>query len=324
MRWGLVVTGREMASSVHWYSVARAGAALSVAGLCAAGCVRNVENSTADVREDVAIWDFPVALPQNTLHLWPLAPGSPLRSKRHLDTKTEPGKLTAVVAGDDPYFVWQLEMPLTAYGVHVVVETATPGALQLFWSTPKCPVFSEPCSTTFQLGAGRQAIDFPLDAHDPLRELRLDLPEGTGVELDFYEISVLRTAELGFDFVPNENVGAMTEASTGLYIDAMSRDPWITALTPGLDTSRITAAELVLRGAPGAVPQLYWGTKGSGFTEAASSVFQTFDGGDVTHRAKLHGRPDWTGKIDMLRLDPGDAPGRYVVERLALVHDPED
>ncbi|HVW27489.1 MAG TPA: hypothetical protein VHC69_19125 [Polyangiaceae bacterium] len=304
---------------------ARATAALFAAAVvCAAGCVRNVEHSTADVREDIAVWDFPIALPPNTLHLWPLAPGTPLRSKHHLETKTDPGKLTAVVAGDDPYFVWQLETPISTYGVHVVAESATGGALQLFWSTPKCPVFSEPCSTTFQLEPGRHALDFPLDPRDPLRELRLDLPEGRGVEFDFYELFVLRTAELGFDLVANASVSAMTEASTGLYVDAISRDPWLIALTPGLDTSRITAAELVLRAPSGSVPQLYWGTKSSGFTETTSSVFQSFDGGEVTHRAKLHGRVDWTGKVDMLRLDPGDGPGRYIVERLALVHDPSD
>src|SRR5262245_33346224 len=115
----------------------RATATASFIGLFAvAGCVRNATHAP-DQREEVAVWDFPVELPQNTLHLWPTAPGSPLRSKRHLETKTESGKLTATVAGDDPYFVWQIQTPVTAFGAHVVVDVEQSGPLQLFWSTPK-------------------------------------------------------------------------------------------------------------------------------------------------------------------------------------------
>src|SRR5215471_18998294 len=102
--------------------------------LSVSGCVRNAEQPV-DAREDVAVWDFPIELPQNTLHLWPTAPGSPLRTKRHLDTKTESGQLTVTVSGNDPYFVWQLEMPIAAFGVHVVVDADQSGPLQLFWST---------------------------------------------------------------------------------------------------------------------------------------------------------------------------------------------
>lgn len=294
------------------------------AALAITGCVRNVEHTTADRREDIAVWDFPITLPPNTLHLWPAAPGAPLRSKRHLETKIEPEKLTAVVSGDDPFFVWQLEAPTESFGVHVVVEAQQPGPLQLFWSTPKCPVFSEACSATVQAQRGRQALDFLLDAHDPLRELRLDLPEARGVELDFYEISVLRSAELGFGFTPNPSVAEMAEASTGLYVDASSTDPWLTVMTPGLDASRVTAAELVLRGPPGSPPQLYWAPRNGGFTEPMSALFDAFDSGDLTNRAKLRGRAGWTGKLDMLRFDPGAGPGRYIIERLALVHDPAD
>lgn len=259
------------------------------------------------------------------MHLWPTAPGSPLRSKRHLDTKMEASKLNATVAGDDPYFVWQIQTPITTFGVHVVVDVEQSGPLQLFWSTPKCPVFSEACSSTVQLEPGRQVVEFLLDNHDPLRELRLDLPDREGTHLVFDEISLLRSAELGFAFVPNGSVGDMSEHPTGLYVDALSADPWITVQTPGLDADRITAAELVLRAAPGTTPQLYWGTAKSGFSEPASARFDPVDaGGDVTHRAKLRGRQGWSGRLDLLRLDPGADPGRYVVERLALVHDPAD
>jgi hypothetical protein len=301
----------------------RAAATLSVIVLFPlAGCVRNATHAP-DEREEIAVWDFPVELPPNTLHLWPTAPGSPLRSKRHLDTKMEAGKLTATVAGDDPQFVWQIQTPINACGVHVVVDVEQPGPLQLFWNTQKCPVFSEACSITVQVEAGRQVVEFLLDSRDPLRELRLDPPDRTGARLVFEEISVLPSAELGFAFAPNASIGEMSEQPSGLYVDALAADPWITAQTPGLDADRITAAELVLRAAPGTVPQLYWGTASTGFSEPASARFEAIDaGGQVTHRVKLRGRKGWAQKIDLLRLDPGAEPGRYVIERLALVHDP--
>jgi hypothetical protein len=300
----------------------RASAVLAL--FAVGGCVRNPTHAP-DQREEVAVWDFPVELPQSTLHLWPTAPGSPLRSRRHMETNTESGKLTAIVAGDDPYFVWQIQTPINAFGVHVVVDAAQPGPLQLFWNTQKCPVFSEACSTTVQLEPGRQTVEFLLDSRDPLRELRLDLPDRAGARVVFDEISLLRSAALGFAFVPNASAGEVSEHPTGLYVDALSADPWIVAHTAGLDADRITAAELVLRAAPGTTPQLYWGTASSGFTEPASARFDSVDaGGEVTHRAKLRGRQGWSGKLDFLRLDPGADPGRYVIERLALVHDPAD
>ncbi len=288
------------------------------------GCVRNATHAP-DQREEEAVWDFPVELPPSTLHLWPTAPGSPLRSRRHMETSTESGKLTATVTGDDPYFVWQIQTPITGFGVHLVVDIEQPGPLQLFWNTQKCPVFSEACSTTVQLEPGRHAVEFLLDSRDPLRELRLDLPDRAGTRVVFDEISLLRTPELGSAFVAGANIGEMHEHAAGLYVDALYTDPWLFARTPGLDADRITAAELVLRAAPGTTPQLYWGTASSGFTEPASARFDPVDGGgELTHRVRLLGRPGWAGKLDVLRLDPGATPGRYVIERLALVHDPAD
>ena len=296
----------------------------AAAALTASGCVRNHPAAVQDEREDIAVWDFPIELPRNTVHLWPPGRGSPARSKRHIDTQIGPQRLSATVAGDDPYFEWQLETPISAFGVHVEVEADEGGPLQLFFSTPRCPVFSEPCSVTISMERGRNAIEFLLDPHDPLRELRLDLPEQSGRRLVFDEITLLRSAELEQSWVPNQNVASTTAAPTGFFIDANAPDPWITALVAGLDPARITAAELVMRGPKGAAPQLYWSTGVGGYTEAASAHFEAVDAGELTHRAKLRGQPGWSGPIHSLRFDPGPDPGRYVVERIALVHDPRD
>jgi hypothetical protein len=297
---------------------------LAASSILAASCVQNqAQQVRKDEREEIAVWDFPIELPKNTVHLWPPAVGSPLRSKRHLDTRTEPARLFATVTGDDPYFIWQLETPIQAFGVHVRVDADAEGPLQLFWSTPACPVFSETCSATVSLARGSQAVEFLLDSHDPLRELRLDLPEHVGAKMAFDEITLLRSAELEQSWAPNQSVAETTATSTGLFLDANAPDPWITTLIPGADPARITAAELVLRG--GDVPRLYWADAPSAFQEISSVSFESVDaGGELTHRAKLRGQPGWTGRVRTLRFDPGPGAGRYVLERFALVHDPAD
>ncbi|HEX4334581.1 MAG TPA: hypothetical protein VH062_01635 [Polyangiaceae bacterium] len=304
----------------------RVDALALVAGvsLSCASCVRNQPDARKDQREDVAVWDFPVELPKATVHLWPVVAGSPARSRRHMETKTEGGRLTAAVTGQDPYFLWQLETPVLAFGVNVVVDAESAGPLQLFYSTPRCAVFSEGCSVTLPLVRGRQTVAFVLDAHDPVRELRLDLPEHVGTRMAFEEITVLRSAELEQTFSPNENVTAASETPTGFFVDASAPDPWLVTSLGGLDTTRVTAVELVIRGPAGFAPQLYWASTPEAFQEPASVLFETADAGELTHRAKLRGRPLWSGKVNALRFDPGSGPGRYIIERLALVHDPDD
>jgi hypothetical protein len=228
------------------------------------------------------------------------------------------------VSGDDPYFLWRLETPIQAFGIHVDVDVDDEGTLQLFWSTPRCPIFSEPCSATIPVHLGRQMMDFLLDSHDPLRELRLDLPEHVGTRMNFRAITILRSPELGPSWVPNASIAAVNPGQGGLYIDANAPDPWLTTLVPGMDATRITAAELVLRGPADTAPQLYFAEVPGGFQEPSSVHFTIADAGELTHRAKLRGASGWTGRLRTLRFDPGPNAGRYVIERFALVHDPSD
>ena len=297
-----------------------------VAALFVASCVKDAPPppATRGDREDVAVWDFPEQLGNTTLYLWPSGPDAPARSKRNLDTRKDEGRLVAVVTKIDPYFVWQFEDPLTAFAVHVELDAEEPGPVQVFWATPRCPNFSEPCSAAITVGRGRRTLEFLLDSHDPLRELRLDLTDQVGARVTFESIAVLRSPALAGPWTPNQSFVNTVSTATGLIGQAGAQDPWFTFETVGLDAARVTAAELVLRAPAGSAPQLFWAAGAGAFSEDASARFSTADAGDLTHRVKLSGQAAWTGPIRMLRFDPGDGPGRYIVERLTLVRDPGD
>lgn len=275
-------------------------------------------------REEVAVWDFPEQLGNTTLHLWPAGADAPARSKRNVDTQNDEGRLVVVITKRDPYLVWRFQESLTAFAVHLELEADELGPVQIFWGTRRCPVFSEPCSATAMVGRGRHTLEFLLDPHDPLRELRLDLTDRVGGRITFDSIAVLRSALLAGPWLPNQSFVDTVATSTGLVAQAAIQDPWFTIETQGLDAARVTAAELVVRAPAGSAPQLYWAAEAGGFSEEASARLSAVDAGEVTHRVRLIGQAAWTGKIRTLRLDPGDGAGRYIVERLALVRDPGD
>ena len=297
-----------------------------VAALFVASCVKDAPPpaATRGEREEVAVWDFPEQLGNTTLYLWPAGPGAPARSKRNLDTHNDEGRLVVEVTKKDPYLIWRFEDPLTAFAVHVALDAEEPGPVQAFWATPRCPNFSEPCSATITVGRGRRTLEFLLDSRDPLRELRIDLTDQVGARLSFESIAVLRSPALAGPWTPNQNFVSTVSTTTGLIAQARAQDPWFEFEAVGLDAARVTAAELVLRAPVGSAPQLFWSAGAGGFTEETSARFSAADAGDLTHRVKLGGQAAWTGPIRMLRLDPGDGPGRYIVERLSLVRDPGD
>jgi hypothetical protein len=298
------------------------------ASLLAASCVRDETARPVphDEREDVAVWDFPEQLGNTTLYLWPAGAGAPARSKRNLDTQNVEGRLVAVVAKRDPYLVWRFEDPLTAFGVHVEVDAEDEGPVQVFWATPKCPVFSESCSAVMIVGKGRHTLEFLLDSRDPLRELRLDISDHVGARFTFESIAVLRSAALAGAWSPNPSFVNMVSTSTGLIAQAAMADPWFAFATHGLDAARVTAAELVLRAPAGSAPQLFWtaADTAAAVSEETSARFSAVDAGELTHRVRLNGQAAWRGPIRWLRLDPGDGPGRYIVERFSLVRDSQD
>lgn len=274
--------------------------------------------------DEVVVWDFPLEPPAPSLRLWPEDAASPKRKKRALATSNEQGRLAALVDGADPGFSWDFESPVAASFVRVEVEALAPGRLQLFFATSRCPVFSEACSATANLVRGKNLVNFLLDPAFPLRALRLDPPDSPGARF-WFDLMALRTGSATDSlWMARDTVSNLELTPTGLRLSATVTDPGMIVETPGLEASRVTAVELVLRGSPGGRPQLFWDGPCGSFSEACSATLPPADAGTLTHRAVLKKYGKWTGRIGALRLDPGPNAGEYVVQRIAFVHDPAD
>lgn len=307
-------------------SVLAAGAAL------ASACTKDAATSAAPTGPaEMVAWGFPSEAAEVRLRLWPAEYAAPGRKKRALTTHDQQGRLSVVVEGADPAFSWDFEKEVEASIVHVEVEAATAGTLQLFWGTRRCPNFSEACSATRRLVPGTNVVSFLLDERDPLRSLRLDPPDSRGAQLWFNAIDLRSGAGIDDAWSARETVTALEQGPSGLRLVAALPDPGMTISTPGLDAGRVTAVELVLRsstGSPGpgrpASPQLFWDGPCAFFSEECSVRLLPADAGALTHRAILKRHAKWTGRIGALRLDPGPDAGEYVFERIALVRDPAD
>jgi hypothetical protein len=292
--------------------------------LAASGCTRDEPAESSRPPEGpltVAMWDFPEEPVAKSVSLWPPRAGAPRRSKRHLGTRDDHDRLDAVVEGADPFFMWRFETPILVWSVGVQADLAGPGQLQLFWSTARCPVFSEQCSTTRSLPRGPSHVTFFLDRTDPVRELRLDLPDQLGARVAFDAITVREDARVGSPWIaPGTETPEPELTPLGLRVQALEADPWILTSLTDLDTSRVDTVELTLRG-PSGPPQLYWDAAcgSQGFSEECSARFAPVDAGALTHRLDLASVPRWRGHISTLRLDPSPDAGTYFIERIALI-----
>jgi hypothetical protein len=246
-----------------------------------------------------------------------MSPSTPERLKRAISTENDRGRLRARVDAKDPYFVWRFETAIALRLASVDVEASAPGLLQLFWSSAACPTFRESCSVSEHLSVGRQWVDFLIDQAGFVRELRLDLPDAVGVTLWFYEIGMFDRADLSPRWSGSEGVELAVEPY-GLDLISRSNDPWMTIATPGLDASPFDEVELVLHGNGPIAPQLFWDGPCGHFDEACSVHLGAADAGTLTHTARLARVPTWRGPIRTLRLDPGNGPGEYTVDRIAL------
>lgn len=283
-----------------------------------AGCVRDAAPQPERPPREVATWDFPASAAPVTLRLWPALGSTPQRFRRHLQTDITKDRLTATVEGKDPFFSWTLQTPLSATFARIELESDAPGRLQLFWTNAACPVFTEQCSATDDLRGGREIVSFFLDPREPIRDLRLDLPERRDRRLSFDSITIQSSAALDTSWTGREDTVALEGANDELRITAFEDDPWLTITTPGLLAERVGAVELVLHG-PSTPPVLYWAGPCPQFSEDCSARFESADAGSLTHRIDLRRSPRWKGPIRALRLDPGPGAGEYSLEHLALV-----
>jgi hypothetical protein len=297
-------------------------AALSLC-FAATACVKAGKKADAVPAGDVAVWEFPPE-PADGTTLFPPDVGTPQRMKRHLGTHVDEGRLFTVVESADPQFFWQFETAGRAFGFRVEIEAAEAGSMQLFWATPRCPIYSEACSAVARFGPGRGILEWVLDPGDPLRSLRLDPPEKVGTKITFDRITVRHTPAHDGSWEPNALPTNVEVTPLGLDVQALEADPWLVVRTPGLDAKMVSAIELVVRAPATEAPKLYWQPAKEGFSERCSLPLPAADSGALTHRGILRKHPCWSGRIETLRLDPGQSAGHYVVERVALVQSPTD
>ncbi len=279
------------------------------------GCVTDVPRSEPG---PVASWDFS-GPPLAALHLWPEQGSSPRRTRHHLRSEIVDGDLVAFVEKKDPYFTWQLASPMVASLARVDVESDRPGRLQVFWTSTECPVFSERCSLSRNLRAGRQVVALFLHVGD-LRELRVDLPEELGCRVIFRGVSLGLAADVDTTWEPGAPGVELALTAVGLTLRSPVPDPWMSVPTPGLVAEQVTALEATVRG-PGGPPQIYWAGPEASFGEERSARLSPVDAGALTHRVVLSGHPTWKGAIGLLRFDPGPGAGEYRIEHLALVRE---
>lgn len=284
--------------------------------LCA-GCLsaERPEPPTAPIA-----WDFPAEVPGAVVSLWPAPAHHPRRVRYRIKSREEGDLLKAEVDGRDPYFTWQLDSPLHAAALRVELESVGGGTLQAFWTCAQCPVFGEQCSARQDVGAGHRTVTFLIAARDPIRDFRLDLPEGPGQTFSLRSVTALAEPALDVPWEPRASGTTVESAPYGLLVHALLDDPWMLVPTPGLHASRATAVEVTLHG-PSGPPQLYWTGPCPQFTEDCSVRLVPVDAGALTHRADLRRSPLWKGDISALRLDPGPGRGEYWIDRIALVHD---
>jgi len=283
-----------------------------------AACVREERQEPAEATGYEVVWNFPTTRTPPAVRLWPPNSSTPERLKRALVTDSERGRLSARVDGKDPYFVWRFDNAVRARLVSVDIESSEPGSVQLFWSSAACPTFRESCSSSEQISAGPQSVDFLIDPKDPVREIRFDLPEKMGVTVWISAMAIFERADMSARWSARPGATIVGVESYGVDLVATEPDPWMTVTTPGLDASRVDTVELVLHGVRENDPQLFWEGPCGHFDESCSVAFRGADAGAATHRADLRSSRTWRGPIRSLRLDPAQAGGEYVIESIRL------
>jgi hypothetical protein len=268
---------------------------------------------------DKIVWDYSEAPQSPSLSLWPPSSSVPERIKRNLRTHQEDDTLQVEVSGLDPGFVWQFSKPVNAGALRVELGSREGTSLQLFWAGTHCPSFKEECSAKVSVARGRQTIALLLP-EEPLTELRLDFAEEKGHRVDIFRLDVLgeRHVQTAWTAAPSTTTAI---DSDGLAIVAGSNDPWVTAEIPQLKADSVDAVEVFCDAPKGTVSQLFWhGSECTHFEERCSVLFPPTESAAPTGTwVDLGAVPTWNGRIDGLRFDPGSAPARYVVERIALL-----
>jgi hypothetical protein len=282
-----------------------------------------VDPRAPPLSKETVIWDFRASGEPPLLSLWPKDPTAPTRKRSQAKVSKQGELLVAETESVDSWLLWQFDTPLHFATLSVELTSPVADTLKLYWTSVDCAMFSEQCSSTQQIVAGRQFVDLVPGTERAIREIRLDLPSKEGVKVEFHQVRifgkpVLRASGSGHE--PNTSVQPTPD---GLAVESGGSDPWVEFSTPWLFAAGADAVELDLAGSPPVAPQLFFiGSECPQFNEDCSVRLSSDGPSARTFRAKLSGLSKWRGKISALRLDPSSTPGRYVVQRMSLIRPP--
>lgn len=304
----------------------RARACVALLCICPpffAGCVcdgRSAPKPEPKRSSELASWEFARVEGPASYELWPAPQGGPTRHQRHVVAHAQGVELVVTTVGRDPNLSWAFETPLRAAVLALELDSDRAGTLQLFFTSPECKVFEERCSIAQELRTGNQRVEFVLDPEQPLHGVRVDFPETPGTNLVLRRVRFGDRPELRALPSALEEHTQVSVTRDGLDVKAGSSDPWLAFPTPWLVNADVGAVEVELGAPPGALPQLYWQSAGAvGFSEASQTRLTPVPGRPDTFVASLAGVAGFRGPIRALRLDPGEAPGSYVLRRITLL-----
>jgi hypothetical protein len=282
-----------------------------------------VDPRAPPLSKETVVWDFRKSGEPPLLSLWPKDPTAPPRQRNQTKISKQGELLVAETESDDSWLLWQFDTPLHFATLSVELVSPIAGNVALYWTSVDCAMFSERCSSTQPIVAGRQFVDLVPGTERAIREVRLDLPAKTGVKVEFHQVRIFGKPVLrgsGSGHEPNTTV---VPTADGLAIESAASDPWVQFSTPWLSAAGAESVELELAGTPPVMPQLFFsGSECPQFEEACSVPLLAREPSGKTFRAKLSGAPKWRGKITALRLDPSAKPGRYLLQRMSLIRPP--
>lgn len=302
----------------HGPGSTRLAALAAAAGLSASACVKDAPEPPK--RTVVANWSFPPAKPNPAVRMWPKESTSPGRKKHGIETTSEGTRLIAKIQDGDPYLMWDFQEEVGVASVRLVLHSTHDGPVEMFWTSLKCPVYTQACSKVTGVPAGPATIAFFLDPSQGTRSVRVDLLDKVGETVAFESVDAFTSPEMDIAWAGRAGHVTLEGAPGGLVVQATGDDPWMIVPTPGLVAERVTAIELLMLEAPPGteLPRLFWEGPCGPFAQECSKSIPAVQAKTISHRVELGAADKWAGPIRALRLDPGSASGKYLIKRITL------
>ena len=284
----------------------------------AAAVLPSPEAAPIELSREVVYWDFTSAPEPPSVSLWPDASPSAERDPQGVTLSAGANALTVQPSGPRPHIVWRFEPPVSAALFTAEFGSTRPGTLIASWTAPGCSP-TDGCRAEMELGIDRRAFNVLLGQRSPVESFTLSMPAtlAEGIEIFLMRFSSVPRAVQSAG-TPNDSV-VLTQSESGLEIASSTADPWVTLPVMGLDSASVESVELELLPGTDARPQLFWsGGACRHFHEECSLLLSPGPTPGSFH-AKFSSAHNSTGRIEMLRLDPSESEGTFVVRRLSLI-----